>query len=83
MILHTNDVHGQVSPRPAVWLEGVNPLPDCGGLPRLAARLRQVRGLMDFEAGAGERAAQLVADPNVVFDEQDGVGLGGHRRGPV
>jgi len=43
VILHTNDVHGQVSPRPAVWLEGVNPLPDCGGLPRLAARLRQVR----------------------------------------
>ncbi|MEM9380162.1 MAG: bifunctional UDP-sugar hydrolase/5'-nucleotidase [Planctomycetota bacterium] len=39
VVLHTNDVHGQVLARPATWLRDVDPLPDSGGLPRLAARL--------------------------------------------
>lgn len=43
VVLHTNDLHGQVEPRPAFWLKDVNPLPDSGGLPRLAAKLRALR----------------------------------------
>lgn len=41
VILHTNDVHGQVQPRPATWLGGEEP-PLIGGLPRLAAAVRTV-----------------------------------------
>ena len=42
VVLHTNDIHGQVLPRPATWLKDVNPIPDSGGLPRLAAKLQEV-----------------------------------------
>lgn len=42
VVLHTNDIHGQVLPRPAIWLKDVNPIPDSGGLPRLAAKLQEV-----------------------------------------
>jgi len=48
VILHTNDVHGQVLPRVATWLEDRNPPPDSGGLPRLAATLaRELARLED------------------------------------
>lgn len=57
VVLHTNDVHGQVLPRPAVWLKDVNPIPDSGGLPRLAAHLRR---LVDEETRGG--AAVVVVD---------------------
>lgn len=43
VVFHTNDIHGQVLPRPATWLKDVDPLPDSGGLPRLAANLRALR----------------------------------------
>lgn len=42
VVLHTNDVHGQVLPRPAIWLKDVNPIPDSGGLPRLSAKLNEL-----------------------------------------
>lgn len=42
VVLHTNDIHGQVLPRPAIWLKDVNPVPDSGGLPRLAGTLRRL-----------------------------------------
>ena len=42
VLLHTNDLHGQVQPRPAVWLDREDP-PPIGGLPRLAACVRRVR----------------------------------------
>lgn len=43
VVLHTNDVHGQVLPRPATWLRDVDPLPDSGGLSRVAAAINRVR----------------------------------------
>ena len=52
VILHTNDIHGQVLPRPATWLKDVNPLPNCGGLPRLCATLNRLRA--EIEAGGAE-----------------------------
>ncbi|QDV08847.1 Trifunctional nucleotide phosphoesterase protein YfkN precursor [Planctomycetes bacterium Poly30] len=42
VVLHTNDIHGQVLPRPAIWLKDVNPIPDSGGLPRLTAKLNEL-----------------------------------------
>jgi 2',3'-cyclic-nucleotide 2'-phosphodiesterase (5'-nucleotidase family) len=42
VILHTNDVHGQVLPRKAVWIDKDNP-PLAGGLPRIAARIAEER----------------------------------------
>jgi len=42
VVFHTNDIHGQVLPRPATWLKDVDPLPSSGGLPRLAARLNEL-----------------------------------------
>ncbi|MEZ6015799.1 MAG: bifunctional UDP-sugar hydrolase/5'-nucleotidase [Planctomycetota bacterium] len=57
VVFHTNDIHGQVLPRPATWLKDVDPLPDSGGLPRLAATLRRERA----EAEA-DGAAVLVVD---------------------
>jgi 2',3'-cyclic-nucleotide 2'-phosphodiesterase (5'-nucleotidase family) len=42
VILHTNDVHGQVLPRKATWIDREHP-PLIGGLPRLAARIQSVR----------------------------------------
>lgn len=51
VILHTNDIHGQVLARKATWLSKDQP-PDIGGLPRMAAKLAQLR--------AQESAALLV-----------------------
>jgi 5'-nucleotidase len=42
IVLHTNDVHGQVLPRPATWLRREDP-PLAGGLPRVAAYFKKVR----------------------------------------
>lgn len=42
VVLHTNDVHGQVQPRPATWLDREDP-PLIGGLPRIAAYVNTVR----------------------------------------
>jgi 5'-nucleotidase/UDP-sugar diphosphatase len=52
VILHTNDIHGQVLPRPATWLKDVDPLPDSGGLPRLAAAIQRERRAAEA-SGAG------------------------------
>ncbi len=57
VVLHTNDIHGQVLARPAIWLKDVNPLPDSGGLPRLAGTLNQIAA----EARAGG-AAVVICD---------------------
>ncbi len=57
VVLHTNDLHGQVAPRPATWLEDADPKPLCGGLARLAAALwREKRRAL------AEGAAVLVVD---------------------
>ena len=32
VVLHTNDIHGQVLPRPATWIRDVSPTPQTGGL---------------------------------------------------
>lgn len=42
VVLHTNDIHGQVLPRRATWLDE-EPPPLAGGLPRLAAAVQRVR----------------------------------------
>lgn len=51
VLLHTNDVHGQVQPRPATWLDRDDP-PSIGGLPRIAAYVTEVRREAEAE-GAG------------------------------
>jgi len=57
VVLHTNDIHGQVLPRPATWLKDVEPLPDSGGLPRLAAAI-----LRERRAAEASGAGVLVVD---------------------
>lgn len=42
VVLHTNDVHGQVLPRKATWLKR-DPAPMVGGLPRVAAYVNSVK----------------------------------------
>ncbi len=42
VILHTNDIHGQVQTRKATWLSKESP-PDIGGLARLAAKVAEQR----------------------------------------
>jgi 5'-nucleotidase len=42
VVLHTNDIHGQVLPRKATWLKR-DPVPMAGGLPRAAAYVNRVR----------------------------------------
>jgi 2',3'-cyclic-nucleotide 2'-phosphodiesterase (5'-nucleotidase family) len=42
IVLHTNDVHGQVLPRPATWTSEKEPRL-AGGLPRVAAYVNRVR----------------------------------------
>ncbi len=75
VVFHTNDVHGQVLPRPATWLKDVNPIPDSGGLPRLAATLGKLR---DEASASG--AAVVVCDGGDWFqgtpEGQIGQGLG-------
>lgn len=53
IVLHTNDIHGQVLPRAATWIEGENP-PLAGGIPRIAAYVNRVR------AEARESHAELI-----------------------
>ncbi|MCP3917602.1 MAG: bifunctional metallophosphatase/5'-nucleotidase [bacterium] len=43
IVLHTNDVHGQVLPRPATWIKDRDPLPTTGGLARVAGFVNRVR----------------------------------------
>ncbi|MFT5052219.1 MAG: 5'-nucleotidase/UDP-sugar diphosphatase [Chlamydiales bacterium] len=42
IILHTNDLHGQVLPRPAFWVGKPNP-PNAGGIGRIAGYVNRVR----------------------------------------
>lgn len=42
VVLHTNDIHGQVLPRPGTWLSREDP-PQVGGIVRLAAYVNSVR----------------------------------------
>ncbi len=42
VVLHTNDVHGQVLPRPGTWLSREDP-PLVGGIARLAGYVQRVR----------------------------------------
>jgi 5'-nucleotidase len=42
VVLHTNDIHGQILPRKATWLDKDHP-PMIGGLPRVAAYINRVR----------------------------------------
>lgn len=56
VVLHTNDVHGQVLPRPATWTK-VDPPPLAGGLARVAAAVQRVRREVEHEG-----AALLVVD---------------------
>ncbi len=42
VVLHTNDLHGQVYPQKALWL-GRDPAPDAGGLSALASIIRRER----------------------------------------
>ena len=43
IILHTNDIHGQVLPLPATWLRDVEPKPLVGGLERIAQYIDKTR----------------------------------------
>ncbi|MDF1838850.1 MAG: bifunctional UDP-sugar hydrolase/5'-nucleotidase [Planctomycetota bacterium] len=43
IILHTNDIHGQLLPLPATWIKDRDPVPDTGGVARLAAYVNMVR----------------------------------------
>ncbi|MCY2959581.1 MAG: bifunctional UDP-sugar hydrolase/5'-nucleotidase [Planctomycetota bacterium] len=52
VVLHTNDVHGQVLPRKATWLKRPDP-PMVGGLARVAARVKR-------EKAAAEKDGALV-----------------------
>jgi len=56
VILHTSDVHGQVRPRPATWIDREDP-PPIGGLPRVAAYVREVH-----EELCGAEGGVLVVD---------------------
>ncbi len=57
IILHTNDMHGQVLPLPATWLKERDPVPNVGGIARLAAYVKMVR-----EEAAADGDAVLVVD---------------------
>ncbi len=56
IVLHTNDVHGQVLPRRATWL-GEDEARVAGGLPRVAAYVNRVRA-----EAAASKASLLVVD---------------------
>ncbi len=51
VVLHTNDIHGQVLPRKATWLKRADP-PMVGGLPRVAACVKRVRAEVEAAGGA-------------------------------
>lgn len=42
VVLHTNDLHGQVLPRAATWIDPADP-PLVGGLPRVAAAIAKLK----------------------------------------
>ena len=43
IILHTNDIHGQILPLPATWIRDQNPPPLVGGVERIARYIDLVR----------------------------------------
>lgn len=57
VVLHTNDIHGQVLPRPATWIRDVSPTPQTGGLERLGARIAALRSELE-----GQGSAVVVVD---------------------
>ena len=59
VVLHTNDVHGQVLPVRATWL-GTDDPPLVGGLKAVAREVRRVRA--EVRATDGERGGVLVVD---------------------
>lgn len=71
IILHTNDVHGQVLPLPATWLKDRDPVPDSGGVARLAAYVKMVR-----EQAASNGDAVLVVDAGDWFQGTPEGGMG-------
>ena len=52
VVLHTNDVHGQVLPVRATWLEREDP-PLVGGLKAVAREVQRVRAEVASEEGLG------------------------------
>ena len=57
IVLHTNDMHGQVVPLPATWVKDQDPPPTSGGLNRIGAYIKRTR-----DAAAEEGAEILVVD---------------------
>lgn len=51
VVLHTNDLHGQVVPLPATWVKDQDPPPTSGGLARVGAYIHKVR--RETEAAGG------------------------------
>ncbi|MDA1265423.1 MAG: bifunctional UDP-sugar hydrolase/5'-nucleotidase [Planctomycetota bacterium] len=49
VVLHTNDMHGQVQPRLATWLKDRDPLPVSGGIARVASAIRTTRAKLEAE----------------------------------
>lgn len=73
VILHTNDVHGQVLPRRAHWIEDREAW--VGGLPRVAAYANQVRAELD-----GVNEALLLVDAGDWFQGTPEGSIEGGRR---
>ncbi len=48
IVLHTNDIHGQILPLPATWLVDKDPIPNTGGLERVGFHIERIRA--DAEA---------------------------------
>jgi len=57
IVLHTNDMHGQVVPLPATWVKDQDPPPTSGGLNRVGAYIKRTR-----VAAKEEGAEILVVD---------------------
>ncbi len=73
IILHTNDIHGQVLPLPATWIRDADPKPLVGGLERIARYIHQTR-----EQAAKDGSDVLVIDAGDWFQ---GTPEGGLRKG--
>ncbi|MCP5022655.1 MAG: bifunctional metallophosphatase/5'-nucleotidase [bacterium] len=71
IILHTNDMHGQVLPLSATWLKDRDPVPDSGGVVRVAAYVKMVKEQADSR---GE--AVLVVDTGDWFQGTPEGGIG-------
>ncbi|MEZ5975517.1 MAG: bifunctional UDP-sugar hydrolase/5'-nucleotidase [Planctomycetota bacterium] len=54
IVLHTNDVHGQVLPLTATWVKDQDPKPTVGGIERVARYIQKVR------AEAAEQGAEVL-----------------------